>query len=227
MLERAIRMFEKSSNDGFRAATWENYTRVLSVLAGFESLAGNYDRAIELRTRWLDHDWLPLGEDDAINLLRNNALDHKAAKRWDQAVGAYDQLFLSFPEYGWDDGTIVYLMREHAEAHGLNDLSIAHAELLEPIFHDPRLKRFVTQRATLGHQWAMALWANDKGRGALAHEELRTLIETHKQDLDWTPGTPIPQIYATTLAILRGYYDSIGDDDRAAEVQKRHEELFR
>lgn len=228
--EALRRLFLRSGSD-FQAGAFHNFSNSMMHLATLYSIRGDRQLAIETRDTLLHHEWLPLSEQEAINLLLANARDYAKSNNAVDAVRHFDAITRLFPTYGRENGEIVTLLHERAVAHGHPLNSEDFASLMSNVFYSDEYKSFALQRARVGNALATAL-ASDPWSSAMVLEDLSESITHYPEDLNPIRYTEpqllhMQRLHADALARLYVIYSfELPDRDRLAEVVEELREHF-
>lgn len=102
-------------------------------MANAKKKLGQIDESIALREKMLDI----LPDRDRAEMLLENARQFSANKEYEKAVQGYSRLFKEYPDFGREDGRVVYILMEEIGAHGYTN-SADIVPLLIKIWEDPR-----------------------------------------------------------------------------------------
>lgn len=100
---------------------------------------GQIDESIALREKMLDI----LPDRDRAEMLLENARQFSANKEYEKAVQGYARLFKEYPDFGREDGRVVYILMEEIGAHGYTN-SVDIVPLLTKIWEDPRNRDYLS-----------------------------------------------------------------------------------
>lgn len=108
-------------------------------LAGAKKRMGQIDESIAIREKTLDM----LGDRDRAEMMLENARQFSANKEYERAVQGYARLFKEYPDFGREDGRVVYILMEEIGAHGYTN-SVDIVPLLIEIWEDPRNRDYLS-----------------------------------------------------------------------------------